>query len=190
MRENARENHKIKKIVIIGAGPSGLGAARHSAELLRGDPDSELTIIERSPDIGGIWGRGQRLGPVYRDLHTNLPKELMAFPDFPFPDSEESFIHQSVVKDYLERYAIHFDLNKVGRKTSLQLELNSFIFQYVSLNTEVEEVRPLAPGDPGSGWSVKVKSLVTGEGRSITADLIFLTGIREQEPRLPDISNK
>ena len=189
MRENARENHKIKKIVIIGAGPSGLGAARHSAELLRGEPDTELTIIERSPAIGGIWGQRRGRGPVYRDLHTNLPKELMAFPDFPFPDTEESFIHQSVVKDYLERYAIHFDLNKVGRKTSL-LTLNSFISQYVWFNTEVEEVRPLAPGDPGSGWSVKVKSLVTGEGRSITADLIFLTGIREQEPRLPGISNK
>ena len=70
------------------------------------------------------------------------------------------------------------------------MTLNSFISQYVWFNTEVEEVRPLAPGDPDSGWSLKVKSLVTGEGRSITADLIFLTGIREQEPRLPGISNK
>ena len=51
-------------------------------------------------------------------------------------------------------------------------------------------MRPLAPGDPGSGWSLKVKILVTGERRSITADLICLTGIREQEPRLPGISNK
>ena len=48
----------------------------------------------------------------------------------------------------------------------------------------------MAPGDPNSGWSVKVKSLETGERRSITADLIFLTGIREQEPRVPTISNK
>ena len=112
----------MKSIVIIGAGPSGLGAARHSAELLRGQgPDTELVIIERSPAIGGIWGRDRRRGPVYRDLHTNLPKELMAFPDFPFPDSEESFIHQRVVKDYLDRYANHFELNKVGwRKTMLQ----------------------------------------------------------------------
>ena len=52
------------------------------------------------------------------------------------------------------------------------------------------EVRPLAPGDPGSGWSVKVKRLVTGEEESITADLIFLTGIREQEPRVPDVSKQ
>ena len=103
----------MKKIVIIGAGPSGLGAARRSAELLGDDQDFELSILERSSTIGGVWGRAEREGPVYRDLHTNLPKELMAFPDFPFPESEESFIHQSVVKNYLESYAAYFDLNKV-----------------------------------------------------------------------------
>ena len=116
----------MKKIVIIGAGASGLGAARHSAEMLRDDPDSELIIIERSSAIGGIWGREAKQGPVYRDLHTNLPKELMAFPDFPFPESEDSFIHQSVVKNYIERYAKHFDLNKVVGKHIVQR--NSFFF--------------------------------------------------------------
>ena len=115
----------MKKIVIIGAGASGLGAARHSAEMLGDHPDSELIIIERSSAIGGIWGREAQQGPVYRDLHTNLPKELMAFPDFPFPDSEDSFIHQSVVKDYLERYAKHFELNKVVEKHIFQR--NSFL---------------------------------------------------------------
>ena len=50
------------------------------------------------------------------------------------------------------------------------------------------EVRPLAPRHPRSGWSVKVKDMVTGQERNITADLIFLTGIRELEPRVPDIS--
>ena len=48
----------------------------------------------------------------------------------------------------------------------------------------------MATGDPTSGWSLKVKNLVTGEKKSITADLIFITGIREREPRVPDISNK
>ena len=37
---------------------------------------------------------------------------------------------------------------------------------------------------------MKVKDLVTGEERIITTDLIFLTGIREQEPRVPEISKK
>ena len=50
---------------------------------------------------------------LHRDLHTNLPKELMAFPDFPFPESERSFVHHSEVRTYLEQYAAHFSLEKV-----------------------------------------------------------------------------
>ena len=36
-----------------------------------------MSILERSSTIGGLWGREEREGPVYRDLHTNLPKVMM-----------------------------------------------------------------------------------------------------------------
>lgn len=42
---------------------------------------------------------------------TNLPKEVMGFPDYPFPsDREESYIHHSDVLKYLENYAEEFNL--------------------------------------------------------------------------------
>ena len=100
------------KIVIIGAGPAGLGAARRCLESIKDDSNSELIIIEKSDKIGGIWN-GDVESPVYEDLHTNLPKELMAFPDFPFPESEKSFVHHSKVTEYLEGYARHFALKQV-----------------------------------------------------------------------------
>ena len=37
----------------------------------------------------------------------------MAFPDFPFPESDRSFVHHSEVRTYLEQYAAHFNLEKV-----------------------------------------------------------------------------
>jgi cation diffusion facilitator CzcD-associated flavoprotein CzcO len=44
---------------------------------------------------------------------TNLPKELVAFPDLPFPDTlEESFIKHTDVLAYLETYAQVYDLKK------------------------------------------------------------------------------
>lgn len=98
-------------IVVIGAGPSGLGAARHASEFIRNYPDGQLTVIERSNAVGGIWN-GQD-SPVYRDLHTNLPKEVMAFPDFQFDDSDDSFVHHSEVTTYLQKYCQHFDLKQV-----------------------------------------------------------------------------
>ena len=39
---------------------------------------------------------------------TNLPKEVMAFPDFPFPLKPPSFITHQAVRQYLEDYIDKF----------------------------------------------------------------------------------
>jgi cation diffusion facilitator CzcD-associated flavoprotein CzcO len=39
---------------------------------------------------------------MYKNLKTNLPKEVMAFPDFPFKTSEQSFLPHSEVRGYLQ----------------------------------------------------------------------------------------
>jgi cation diffusion facilitator CzcD-associated flavoprotein CzcO len=39
---------------------------------------------------------------MYRGLKTNLPKEVMAFPDFPFKQSDESFLHHTQIRKYLQ----------------------------------------------------------------------------------------
>ena len=41
----------MKKVVIIGAGPAGLTAAY---ELIKKDPQNDITILEGSDVIGGI----------------------------------------------------------------------------------------------------------------------------------------
>ena len=97
------------KIVIVGAGPGGLGAARHCQAYF---PSADLIVYERYSSSGGIW-RGDHQSPVYRDLHTNLPMELMAFPDFPADPSNVSFVHHSEVTKYLKLYAQHFNLIQV-----------------------------------------------------------------------------
>jgi len=60
---------------------------------------------------------------VYR---TNLPKEIMRFPDFPFPSYLPSFVGHRDVLLYLQAYAEHFDVRR-----------------HVSFHTEVVEVKPL-----------------------------------------------
>ena len=35
---------------------------------------------------------------MYQNLSTNLPKEVMAFPDFPFASQEKSFLHHTEVQ--------------------------------------------------------------------------------------------
>lgn len=46
---------------------------------------------------------------------TNLPKEVMAFPDFPFDPALPSFLHHSDVLAYLESYAKHFGIKDYVR---------------------------------------------------------------------------
>ena len=85
---------------------------------------------------------------VYRNLHTNLPKELMAFPDLEFEEDSKSFTHHSNISKYLEQYAEKFDLKKVNHIKSCSTR-SSFLFycQHIQFETEVVDVSPANPGD-------------------------------------------
>ena len=79
---------------VIGAGAAGLVAAR---ELLR--EGHTPTVLEQGARPGGVWVYTDNVeeggsapvaagGPVhssmYRNLRTNLPREVMSYSDFPF----------------------------------------------------------------------------------------------------------
>lgn len=101
------------QVLVVGGGPAGLAAARHAQPFLHQKEGTSLTIVEKSDKIGGIWN-GKPESPVYRDLRTNLPKELMAFPDLEFDEESESYVHHSKVSKYLQHYADKFQLQKVN----------------------------------------------------------------------------
>lgn len=44
---------------------------------------------------------------------TNLPKEVMGFPDFPIPEQTKSYLTQAEILDFLNLYADFFDLKKL-----------------------------------------------------------------------------
>ena len=61
-----------------------------------------------------------------RLLHSsNLPKEVMLFPEFPFPDNVPSFFHHSGVLKYLEDYASHYNLEQYIRFETKMLNVKS-----------------------------------------------------------------
>ena len=135
-------------VAVIGAGAAGLCAARHLlAAKLR------VSLFEQADCVGGTWvytdtTSQEAAGPIhssmYRNLHTNLPKEVMAFLDFPFPASSESFVHHSVVRSYLELYCQHFGLSSC-----------------LQLGTAVQRVRPAE----GGRWVQTDQSRVSSDWR-------------------------
>ncbi|KAM4675398.1 uncharacterized protein O3C94_008089 [Discoglossus pictus] len=101
------------RVAVIGAGAAGLCCARHL--LSRPQTYSAPVVFEMSGKVGGTWVYTKSEesdsfihSSMYRDLRTNLPKEIMAFPDFPFDSSLPSFVHHSEVLRYLEKYADRF----------------------------------------------------------------------------------
>lgn len=99
-------------------------------------------------------------------FRTNLPKEVMLFPDFPFSSHLPSFISHYDVLDYLKSYATHYELN-----------------QFIRFGTMVEQVKPVPCGAPTEGsrgfkdsvkWRVTSVSLESGQSSEEDFDAVFV----------------
>ncbi|XP_030828992.1 flavin-containing monooxygenase FMO GS-OX-like 2 isoform X1 [Strongylocentrotus purpuratus] len=170
------------KVAVIGGGIAGICAAKHMAVR----PDKfEPVVFEKTERIGGTWvyteetGRDRHGLPIhssmYSSLKTNLPKEVMAFADFPFDSSLPSFITHTEMLEYIEQFGRHFDLLK-----------------YIQFNTMVESVRPVKPsGDTQSvTWEVKVRDVENREsGGPVTShyDAVMVCNGHYALPKIPDM---
>ena len=66
----------VPTVAIIGAGPSGLTAAKAAIEC-----GLSPSIFEKSSNLGGLWKSETRY--VWNELHTNLSRHTCIFSDFP-----------------------------------------------------------------------------------------------------------
>jgi len=146
--EEARNRRGVgrKTIAIIGAGPSGLVAAKEAWEagLLP-------TVFEKAEDIGGLWR--PNTGLVWDSLMTNISRHTCRFSDFAWGDVEDDagegcsdlFPSAKKVHEYLHRY----------------MAKHSYIKDRLHLNTEVVRVeRPLPQktGEQGEEGSAEQRS--------------------------------
>ena len=108
------------RVAVIGGGASGLVALRYC--LAAG---MDTLLFEEREGIGGVWrmqdpdkssghheshATRKKTNAMYRDLVTNLPKEIMAFFDFPFKPEASSFVSHREVLSYLYEYAYYHQL--------------------------------------------------------------------------------
>ncbi|XP_062869974.1 uncharacterized protein LOC134332317 [Trichomycterus rosablanca] len=176
-----RTLRKLKlRVAVVGAGAAGLCAARHV--LCRPEVFDEPVVYELSDRVGGTWCYDELVDMVedgrpihssmYRDLRTNLPKEIMMFPDFPFDSDLPSFISHWDVQAYLERYC-----------------MSHGITPHIKFNTMVEEVKPISmETEKGGAMKWKVISRGTHEGQNIQMfDSVFICVGHYSAPHLPSI---
>ena len=93
------------KICIIGAGSSGLAAAKTFKE--RGIP---FDCLEREPDIGGLWNEATGAGVVYETTYLVSSRDHTGFEDYPFPEEYPIYPSHRETLAYLRAYAMHFGI--------------------------------------------------------------------------------
>ena len=126
-----------KRVCVIGAGVSGLAAAKAFAT--RGH---NVTIIEKSVDLGGVWEPARS----YPDVQTQSPKDLYRYTDRAMPASYPEWPTGPQVHAYLGDYAKSFGLERLLR-----------------FNTKVENMAPRGDGKPGWTLTLSDKSGATSK---------------------------
>uniref|UniRef100_A0A8C9Y7D5 Flavin-containing monooxygenase n=1 Tax=Sander lucioperca TaxID=283035 RepID=A0A8C9Y7D5_SANLU len=137
----------LKRVAVIGAGAAGLCAAKHV-----------LSRLNRfAPPVRvGTYANGRPIhSSMYRDLRTNLPKEVMMFPDFPFDSRLNSFLPHHEVQRYLESYC-----------------QSHAIRPHIRFNTAVDSVRPVEGEEKTTTWQM-TSSDSSGRQKTETFDAVF-----------------
>ncbi|KAL5356853.1 hypothetical protein BJX96DRAFT_143496 [Aspergillus floccosus] len=176
-----------KKVAIIGAGPSGLVAAK---TLLHNFPEGTFTpvVFEKQHHIGGLWptedsasvghGKNTPRGLIYPQMRTNLSRFTVSFSDFAWESVIEGpdvpmFPRAWQVGSYLEKY-------KERYLSGLDLRLGQEV---------VRAVRQT--GDDGSRVRWDVQWTETGTTKPPNAELfdyLIVASGYFARPSVPDIS--
>ncbi|KAF5000598.1 hypothetical protein FGRMN_1630 [Fusarium graminum] len=132
-----------KTVCIVGAGPSGLVAAK---TLLHNTAPGEfkVTLFDSQKDIGGLWpssktDNGRQVHPL---MWANQSRHTMQFSELAWDDNDPQLPQGWMVGKYLQRYLERFLTNNPDFE--------------LKLGTRVE--RAERPQDSPNGWSVDVKS--------------------------------
>jgi len=103
------------RVLVIGAGPSGLVALKNLRQL-----GINAVAVDRNLDLGGNWDIHSPHSSVYESTHLISSKGMTQFVDFPMPDEYPEYPSHREVLAYLHFYAERFDLDRfVRRKTSV-----------------------------------------------------------------------
>ncbi|KAJ1406270.1 Flavin monooxygenase FMO [Sesbania bispinosa] len=180
------ETNQSKNVCVIGAGPSGLVAARE----LRKE-GHKVVVLEQNHDVGGQWlyepnvegedplGRNPFLkvhSSVYESLRLASPREIMGFTDFPFLVKKgrdmRRFPSHTELLQYLKDFCEYFKLREM-----------------IKFNTRVDYVGMLDYGVCSNDlkWLVRSTEKKSEKAVEEVFDAVIVATGHYSKPRLPSI---
>ena len=150
----------VKKVGIVGAGSSGIVAAK-----VMNEHGIDIDVFEKGSGIGGNWRfrNDNGMSASYASLHINTSKDRMAYSDYPMPEDYPDYPHHSQILAYFEDYVDHF-----GIRDRIQFQ------------TEVQSITR----DDDGRWNVAVDG-PDGEA-SHTYDAVLVANGHHWSPRMPE----
>jgi len=147
----------VTGICIIGAGPSGITAAKNLAQTGL----TNLVIYEKSDQVGGNWVYSENSGhsSVFETTHIIGSKSLSQYLDYPMPDYYAEYPSHQELKQYFNNYTDHFDIRK-----------------YIRFNAEVSK----AALNDDNQWQITLK-----DGSSEVFDCLLVCNGHHCNPRFP-----
>jgi hypothetical protein len=151
----------VKRVCVIGAGPSGLAAIKN---LL--DAGLEVVALDRQTGVGGNWRFSEDVGhsSVFETTHIISSKFYSAYADYPMPAHFPDYPSHRQLLEYFEGYARHFKL-----------------LPHIRFNTLVEHCTPL----PDGRWRVTTRLEGALENRSEDFDALVVCNGHHWKPRVP-----
>lgn len=92
-------SHQHIETLVIGAGQAGLSTGYHLRRL-----DRPFLIVDGNERVGDNWRQ------QWDTLRLYTPAKYDGLPGLPFPGDRWAFPQKDAVADYLESYALHWDL--------------------------------------------------------------------------------
>ncbi|XP_019503385.1 PREDICTED: dimethylaniline monooxygenase [N-oxide-forming] 3 [Hipposideros armiger] len=155
----------VKTVAIVGAGVSGLAAIRCCLE-----EGLQPTCFERGNDVGGLWKFSDQTeegrGSIYTSVFTNSSKEMMCYPDFPYPDDYPNFMHNSKLQEYIKTFAQKKDL-----------------LRYIQFETLVTRIKKCPSFLLTGQWEVVTEK--SGKQETTTFDAVMVCSGHHAYPNLP-----
>lgn len=110
------------RICVIGAGPSGITAAKNLQE----QGLTNITVFEKSKQIGGNWvyDEDNEHSSVYETTHIISSKRWSQFEDFPMPDDYSDYPSHKQLLAYFNAYVDRFDLKKYIKFSTNVIRVN------------------------------------------------------------------
>jgi thioredoxin reductase len=149
-----------KKVCVIGAGPSGITAAKNLK-----DEGMEVVVYDQGIEVGGNWVFTEEIGhsSVFETTHIISSKTLSEYADFPMPASYPDYPSHRHLAAYFQDYAKNFNL-----------------YPLIRFRTLVKNCERLSDGK----WEVTVEQ--DGVTSADLFDAIAVCNGHHWQPRMPE----